>query len=149
MGECMDDKLTISDFGIDQSQQFELTKQLALQQFLKGAQSIYSRTSAPIRQGVFLSELDTLFEVRSVNRPFADFLFPDRIQQSYLMINPAQSMQTMQSPDMIQRLKDAVDSNQDSSLSGKEDLSNSLDIVLAYCKDAQFLRNAVVSVGKG
>jgi hypothetical protein len=145
----MDDKLTISDFGIDQSQQFELTKQLAPQQFLKEAQSIYSRTSAPIRTGVFLSELDTLFETRSVNRPFADFLFPERIQQAYLMINPGQSMQTMQSPDMIQRLKDTVESTKEEGFSGKEDLSNSLDVVLSYCKDAQFLRNAIVSVGKG
>ncbi|MBM3194562.1 MAG: hypothetical protein FJZ60_02225 [Chlamydiae bacterium] len=145
----MNDKLTISDFGIDQSQQFELTKQLAPQEFLQEAKSIYSRTNAPIKKGVFLSELDTLFETRIVNRPFADFSFPDRIQQAFLMMNPAQSMQTMQTPDMIQRLKDTVDSTQKEGDTGKEDLSGSLDIVLSYCKDAQFLRNAVVGVGKG
>jgi hypothetical protein len=145
----MDDKLTISDFGIDQSQQFELTKQLAPQQFLQEAKSIYSKTTAPIKKGVFLSELDSLFETRSVNRPFADFSFPDRIQQAFLTMNPAQLMQTMQTPDMIQRLKDAVESTQAEGNPGKEDLSSSLDIVLSYCKDAQFLRNAVVSVGKG
>jgi len=58
-------------------------------------------------------------------------------------------MQTMQTPDMIQRLKDTVDSTQKEGDTGKEDLSGSLDIVLSYCKDAQFLRNAVVGVGKG
>ena len=145
----MDDKLTISDFGIDQSQQFELTKQLAPQQFLQEAKSIYSRTSAPIKTGIFLSELDTLFETRLVNRPFADFSFPDRIQQAFLRLNPAQSMQTMPAPDMIQRLKDTVESSKEEGMPGKEDLSNTFDIVLSYCKDAQFLRNAVVSVGKG
>lgn len=50
---------------------------------------------------------------------------------------------------MIQRLKDTVESTKEEGFSGKEDLSNSLDVVLSYCKDAQFLRNAIVSVGKG
>ncbi len=145
----MDEKLTISDFGIDQSQQFEQNRQLAPEQFFSEAQSIYNRTSIPINKGVYLSELDTLFSVHNSNRPFADISFPKRIKEAFFSLTSGQSMKTMHNIDMIDRMRDKISNVSDSSAPQKEDLLQTFDVVKNYLKDSQYIKNAVVSIGRG
>jgi hypothetical protein len=149
MGRIMDEKLTISDFGIDQSQQFEENRQLAPEQFFSEAQSIYNKSSIPINKGVYLSELDTLFNTHSFNRPFADISFPNRIKEAFFSLTSAQSMKTINNIDMIDRMRDKISNSNDSSAPQKEDLLQTFDLVKNYLKDSQYIKNAVVSIGRG
>jgi hypothetical protein len=143
----MNDKLTISDFGLEQSQQFEETKQFAPQQFLVEAKDIYAKSNLPIEKGVFLSELDSLFETKISNRPFASFSFPKRIEESFLLLGPAQPMQRIKNTDTIQRVLERLDTIESSTET--DQLKGAFNIVHNYLKDAQVLRNAIISIGKG
>jgi hypothetical protein len=149
MGRTMDEKLTISDFGIDQSQQFEQNRQLAPEQFFQEARSIYNKTAVPIDKGVYLSELDTLFNTQSSNRSFANFSIPKRTKEAFFSLQSGQAMKTMHNVDMIDRMRDAIHNSKDSTAPQKEDLLQTFDVVKNYLKDSQYVRNAIVSIGKG
>lgn len=145
----MDEKLTISDFGIDQSQQFEQNRQFAPEQFFSEARTIYNKNAIPIDKGVYLSELDTLFNLHNSNRSFADFSIPKRIKDAFFTVGYGQSMKTMHNIDMIERMRDSIANAKDSAANQKEDLLETFGVVKHYLKDSQYIRNAIVSIGKG
>jgi hypothetical protein len=145
----MEEKLTISDFGIDQSQQFEQNKQLAPQQFLQDAQLIYNRAAAPISKGVYLSELDTLFDLKEGNRSFANFSFPQRIKEAFFAMHPGQPMKTIHNLDTIARIKDKIRVESGGDESTTADLKQTFDVAGEYLKDALYARSVIISIGKG
>ncbi|MFZ4772649.1 MAG: DUF5399 family protein [Chlamydiia bacterium] len=145
----MDDKITISDFGIEQSEQFEANNQFAPQQFFQEAKAIYSKTVAIVDKENRSTELDTLFNTQGSNRSFASFSFPQRIKEGFFLLGASQPMQSISGIDKLHRMIDLVDTKKEAQPENAQDLKQALGIVANYCKDAQQIRNQIISVGKG